>query len=66
MQIKKVYLVGTDLELQQQNWPSGIKIAVEHWTSFNKKCYMSGTHISEPDILSCTLSWNLICGNSLS
>ena len=43
---------------------AGIEIAVGHWTLSVKKGYMSGTHISKPDILSCTLSLGVICGKS--
>ena len=39
---------------------SGIKIAVGHRTMFDKKCYMSGTHVSKPDILWCTLSLSIM------
>ena len=43
---------------------TGIEIAVGHQTLSNKKGYMSGTHISNPDILSCTLSLYVIRGKS--
>ena len=41
---------------------SGIEIAIGHQTLSNKKYYMSGTHVSMQDILSCTLSLSIICG----
>ena len=43
---------------------TGIKIAIRHWTLSDNKGYISGTHMSKPDILSCTLSLAVICGKS--
>ena len=43
---------------------TGIEIAAGHQTLSDKKCYMSGTHASKQDILSCTLSLSIICGKS--
>ena len=43
---------------------TGIKIAIRHQTLSDKKCYMSATHASKQDILSCTLSLSIICGKS--
>ena len=40
---------------------AGIEIAVGYQTLPNKKCYMSGTHVSKQDILPCTLSLSIIC-----
>ena len=34
---------------------TGIEIAVGHRTLSDKKCYMSGTHVSKQDILPCIL-----------
>ena len=34
---------------------SGIEKAGGHWTLASKKCYMSGTHVSKQDILTCLL-----------
>ena len=43
---------------------TGIKIASKHPIFSDKKCYMSGTHVSKQDNLSCTLSLSTICGKS--
>ena len=43
---------------------AGIEKAVGHRTLSDKKGYMSGTNMSKPDILSCTLSLSVICGKS--
>ena len=57
-------------DLQQKSYnksdkgKTGIEIAVGHRALSDKKVYMSGTHISKPDILSCTLALNVICGKS--
>ena len=41
---------------------TGIKIAIRYRTLSNKKCYMSGTLVSKPDILFCTVSLSITCG----
>ena len=43
----------SDLDMAKQ--ATGIEIAVVHRTLSDKKCQMSGTHVSKHDILFCTL-----------
>ena len=48
---KRTY-TQTNLEVLVEGLLTGIEIAVRHQTLSNKKCYMSGTHVSQLDILS--------------
>ena len=68
MKIWKSELDLTNVTGRSYHWCplTGIEIVVGHRAWSDKNGYMSGTHISKLDILSCALSLSVICGKSFN
>ena len=52
-------------KINKKDTKTGIEIAIGHQTLSDKKGYMSSTHMSKSEILSCTLLLSVTCEKSL-